>query len=309
VRGSEIAADLSQNLATRGAQIVAAVSAGQYVPPSFTTLVLQGAAGGTLEVQVMDDALQLGEESDFFRPNVNYNDHETIAALLGLVMLTPKVADARFAAGAKWQATTMEPLTSNAQMLAHSEMVSERAAQAGAAPGELYGQSGKLWVSSSRLDAKKYADGWAVNYGFYTWPPAAPEPVGTPGPKPAETSLAGTTVWQEPGMAHNRNHVDYSQVFVAMQPTGVLRLPGETPCAVELAAVAMDPATFGLIATAPTTIRPAQGADERGLTCAAPPPGTPKKKNNGGEGARGLVALAALAALLALLARHRKARR
>jgi hypothetical protein len=306
VRGSEIAAGLSDDLATRGAQIVAHVRAGHYVEPEFSTLTLDGDNGQSLEVQVMRDALKLGQPSDFFRPNVSYNEHETIAQLLGLVMLTAKVADAKWAAGYKWQAVTMEPLSSTAQMLRHSEDVSASAANAGAAPGDLYGQSGKLWISSSRLNADKYAEGLAVNYGLYTWPPSPAAPQGTPGPKPADTPLAETTVWQQPGMAHNRNHVDYSQIFTGMRPTGVFVSPGQAACGVELAAVAENSETFRLLANAPTVIRPATagGVEAGGLSCRVPP--TVGKKKNG---SRGLLALAILAVLLGLVARQNERKR
>ena len=198
------------------------VRAGNFVAPEFRSLSLPHptdplVVGG---VRVMADALHLGEPGDSMRVTVSHRTAQAIADLLGLRLMTTRVADARDKASVpkiepQFLATEGAP-SDVTHMVMHSKAID---AAAGKSPLTI-GTPGKLWINSKRLSnpaGERFGKQTAINYGGYTKGQATPQ--GTAGPRPAVGGIAGTrNVWQQPGGAHDVDHVDESQTFLAMQP-------------------------------------------------------------------------------------------
>ncbi len=190
--------------AEREARLLALVEAGQYVHRWFALqLSIQGR---TIELEVSEDALAVGDEADSVRINVNATTAQRIADKLGALLLTPKLSDLiHREANCRLAPSTRPPgptMASTAEMVAHSRSVDLKKAAAGGRG--LCSNVGKDWVLTNRLLG--HADR-AANYGWQVAQSQYP------------ATLAGLYVLQPIGLAHNRFHVDYSQVWRGVRAT------------------------------------------------------------------------------------------
>ena len=168
--------------AEREARLLALVEAGQYVHRWFALqLSIQGR---TIELEVSEDALAVGDEADSVRINVNATTAQRIADKLGALLLTPKLSDLiHREANCRLAPSTRAPgptMASTAEMVAHSRSVDLKKAAAGGRG--LCSNVGKDWVLTNRLlwQAER-----AANYGWLArsavsissnlgWPVCAP---------------------------------------------------------------------------------------------------------------------------------------
>lgn len=164
-------------------------------------------------IPVMTDALKMGG----VRINVDFLTAQRIADVLGVVLLTPKVSDLiHQQSGVKILPSNMPWLDpkhfdargKNVQgMIEHSQAVDKKIATINDLPKKwergwndlLVNNPGKYWVTTKRNWEEK---NMGANYGWYT-------------PYESDGMIQGP----RPGLKHNINHVDYSQVFRAMGPT------------------------------------------------------------------------------------------
>jgi hypothetical protein len=168
----------------------------------------------------------LGEPDDFLRVNATMRGEQSIADLLRMSLITPKIADLiRAQSRVQIEPRTQTPdskMGYTSRMVRHSQAVTDAvlaATKHWPEPGtlEMVGRQqlglvsgvGKDWVLTNRLAGKP---GLAANYGWHTKArpnPAAPKngPFRSPG---------GGYMWQTVGTAHNTKHVDYSQIVRLM---------------------------------------------------------------------------------------------
>lgn len=147
---------------------------------------------------VASDALCVGTKDGFVRINVCHDSAQKIADFTGLALPTTKVSDlihqqATVLALPRTQ-TPDSRMADTSRMVKHSQAVS-------AALGSLEGNGlassvGKDWVLTNRLVGRPEK---AANYGWHI-------------PKSAMKGPGGMPVLQPLGLAHDRMHVDYSQV-------------------------------------------------------------------------------------------------
>ncbi|WP_438021877.1 hypothetical protein [Sorangium sp. So ce233] len=141
------------------------------------------------------DALRIGDAEDSVRINASARTTQRLADLLECAMLTTRLCDL------VWEQASVrippcigapDPTMANtSRMLEHHRRVEERVAgRAG-----LIENVGKHWVLTNRLAGSRDR---AANYGWYD-------------PKAAHRH-GQHTLWQPPGLAHDLDHVDYSQV-------------------------------------------------------------------------------------------------
>lgn len=137
---------------------------------------------------VFSDALKV----DGVRVNVTAEEAQRAADLLGACLTTPRIEDLI------WQraAVRIPAFPGDVTRKTAAEHSAEIDAAIGGRPG-LVATVGKSWVLSNRLSPLA-----ACNYGWHT--SAAPYRAAT---------LAGVSVWQQPGYRHNPRHRDYSQTL------------------------------------------------------------------------------------------------
>ncbi len=235
-----------------------------------SSVTIAGAAH-TLDFDVMEDSLAVGDDSDWIRVSMSprtmqhladtwtspvYLCTSRIADLIALnaeVRIPCMVMSARPDIGSAHMSDTWVMLEYN------RSIETARAGRAG-----LLSDAGKYWVASSRLGtaAKPTAvtggsEPASANYGFFVvdakgnYAPKGPmgSHVGTGG---WSHGPGGMAVWQNVGLAHNLDHCDYSQTcrFVGRMGT----LDGAT--AVDLQDIASDPALAALVSDeGPTLMR------------------------------------------------------
>lgn len=197
----------------------------------------------TAWISVSRDALRVGVPGDSVRVSVTALTAQHVADMLGVLLATPKIDDAAWAAAD----VRLEPVFVQdsqqrarfdlAAMEIHSTTIDHRMATAGAGEGDLVRGVGKGWDMS-----KLIGPGNAVNYGF---PTSKPTGAGGRAPWPAATKL-GARVWQPPGNKHNRKHADYSQTLTLVERAARIEGPsGES--AADVVALASDASTAALV--------------------------------------------------------------
>ena len=226
----------------REARILRAVTDGHYVPPIWWPLHVTF-RGHTGTVFVAQDALQLGEPGDCIRVNVTPATAQRIADQLGCILPTTKLLDDCYrqatakaepqlqpSDGIKRVASGYSPsMDDTAAMLRHDRAVTDALSK----QQGLVCNVGKHWVLSNRLLQQSTTDplGTACNYGWFT--KTAPY-----------RTASGLLAWQTLGAAHNRAHVDYSQVVQLVQQSmvvdGVTRSIFEVGADPELAGIISD---------------------------------------------------------------------
>ncbi|AKT38807.1 uncharacterized protein CMC5_029530 [Chondromyces crocatus] len=154
----------------------------------------------TVVLFVSADALRLGDEHASVRVTVSARTTQRIADALGCVLPTTKICDLIWEQAAVKLAPCIQSpdkaMGYTSRMIQHHDRVEK--ARAGR-PG-LIENVGKHWVLTNRLASKRDA---SANYGWYDH--RAPY-------------LSGKhRVWQPLGLAHNLDHVDYSQVVRLVQ--------------------------------------------------------------------------------------------
>lgn len=176
----------------REASILEAVEQGNYDPIDWVPIRIPFDSGRELCIQVAEDALSI----DGVRVNVTMTTMQRIVDVLGHAFPTSKISDLIHSnATVVARACTQKPDASMAytsRMIKHSEAVE---AQIGTRVG-LASTVGKDWVLTNRLCGRPDK---SANYGWHD--------------KAASyTSVGGLKLWQPLGTAHDRWHVDYSQV-------------------------------------------------------------------------------------------------
>jgi hypothetical protein len=160
--------------------------------------------GRTIDIEVSEDALAIGGASDAVRVTVNATTAQLIADHLDALLLTPLVSDRIYERAAvviepSPQAPTSD-MGSTARMVLHSRAVDAKKRAAGGTG--LTANAGKDWVLTNRLLGRPSL---SANYGWHV----------------KHSQFAGVTpgvrVLQPLGTAHNRFHVDYSQVWRGMR--------------------------------------------------------------------------------------------
>ncbi|EYF01390.1 hypothetical protein [Chondromyces apiculatus] len=149
---------------------------------------------------VSADALRVGDEQGSVRVSVSARTAQRIADLLGCVLPTTKVCDLIWEqAAVKLKPCIQKPdgaMGYTSRMIQHHTKV--EAAYAGRQG--LIENVGKHWVLTNRLAGTRNV---SANYGWYD--EAAPRKFGA------------HKMWQTLGLAHNLDHVDYSQVMRLVQ--------------------------------------------------------------------------------------------
>ena len=224
MRGTEIAASLPANAsAQREQMILDHVKAGHAilrwtpitidVPPYRATFY------------VTAEPLMLGESwEDAFYPGVNAQTMQRIADYYNATLLTPQLVDQIWAQAQvridPFIATAGDAqMASTARFLQHSELVKNRLRPLKAGRSALVSNVGKYWVVNAATSLGKTVSGQpaAVNYGFFASRAGANQT--------ASGSARDTSVVQNPGLAHNQLHVDYSQVVMLVARAVELCVP------------------------------------------------------------------------------------
>lgn len=194
MRGSEIVAALPEAPGrTRQATILEAVRAGHVVLDWSPIEVRDDRR--VLRFSVSSDVLRLGEPCDSVRVAVTCRTHRLIAEELGCLLPTPRISDLVWLrADVRLGVYTQRPGPAMARKTAflrhHQQLDAELAGRTGLVT------AGKDWVLCRRLAT---APGRAANYGWHL----------ARGGRPGVT--AGARVVQPLGLAHDLDHVDYSQ--------------------------------------------------------------------------------------------------
>jgi hypothetical protein len=179
--------------------ILAAVREGRTAPITWVEVQSEhGARKATLFVSA--DALRIGDGESSVRVNASARTMQRIADLLGCVLPTTKICDLIWEqAAVRLSPCIQKPdaaMGYTSRMLQHHCGVEEaRAGREG-----LIENVGKHWVITNRL---ANARNLAANYGWFD--PRAPHASGA------------LKLWQPLGLAHNLDHVDYSQVVRLVQ--------------------------------------------------------------------------------------------
>ena len=181
--------------------LIELVKAGEYLPIQWCAF-RSSHKGHNAIILCTADALQVGTSEDSLRINVTHTGAQRIADILGLRLPTTKIADLiHQEATVRITPCTQTPdarMADTSRMYQHSRAVGAKTK----GRGGLTSTVGKDWVLTNRLKGKpdKGANfGWHVEKGSYYSP-------------------GGLPVLQPLGLAHNRHHVDYSQVLRLIHP-------------------------------------------------------------------------------------------
>lgn len=254
----------------REAAILGAYNAG-FTRSSTWSTIRSTAAGHTLDLDVMDDCLAVGDDTDWIRVSMSPRTQQAIAdgwpspgvylctskiadliAINAVVRIAPQIMSARKDIGTDHMSETW--------VMAEYQKQIEAARQGRLG---LLSDAGKFWVASPRLGSAaspaKLADGQlaSANYGFFVLDASgnlAPRgPVGSHvGTGGWSHGPGGLAVWQNVGLAHNLDHADYSQTCRLVGRRAVL--DGTTD--VDLQTIASDPALCALVSDeGPVTLR------------------------------------------------------
>ena len=138
----------------RESRLLELVSAKHFVH-NWASLAVQH-SGHTIELEVSEDALAIGDATDNVRINVMATTAQRIADHLDALLLTPRLADLiREHAAVKLSPSNRTPgpqMASLAWMIEHSRAVDQKKAASGSSG--LVSNAGKDWVLSNRLLAQ-----------------------------------------------------------------------------------------------------------------------------------------------------------
>ncbi|MFT3764736.1 MAG: N-acetylmuramoyl-L-alanine amidase [Minicystis sp.] len=168
---------------------------------------------GDLIVTVASDALEapLGDQASLRLP-VSYQDAIEICRGLDCVSPTLGIFDAMFAqAKAQLPLANLPPgpdLDSIGYTIEFNRRIDAALAKRGTAPGDLVAGAWKLWLLHANLDVSPFRPHGSVNRGF--WDPSQRPP----------------RFIQQAGIAHNDQHVDYSQVLQPVKRTARVAATG-----------------------------------------------------------------------------------
>jgi hypothetical protein len=210
VTGTDFLRSLPQHAGQeRERAILDAVRNGAQVPPKWAAIFAEK-DDHALVVYVMSDALRIGTPQDSFRINASARTAQQIADVTGCLLPTTRLCDLIWEQAAVRIAPSIggagADMADTARMLAHSASV-ERLIQG--RPG-LVENVGKNWVLTNKLVGHP---GRAANYGWFDT--SAPYSSGPNG-------HGKHRLWQPLGLAHDLNHVDYSQTVRLVHPRCLL---------------------------------------------------------------------------------------
>lgn len=240
--GGSFGATMPTSIAGGDAAIIAAVRDG-FGNIQWSTVTSER-NGHTGIFTVMRRALSIGPDSDRFIVSMSFNGAQGVAQQIGARMLTSKLADliwqqASLRVGVLNHSNWVQDGTmgNQARMREQSALLQAKTGNAGG----LIANEGKHWVVTARNWTPPQGTGVekpqgslssrhnGANYGWYA------DNATSVGP-------GGLKVFQSVGLAHDRNHRDYSQLVVlAMNPCIVDGFP------TTLDAVIRDPVLSALI--------------------------------------------------------------
>ena len=233
MKGSEFAASLPvgrtpDELAAREVLILDAVTSGSARVDWTPVEIVSGS--DRLVVEVINPAVMIGEDDDWFLPSSTARTQALIAEHLDAYLLTPHVADWVWRNAPR----RLEPETNGSwqdQTMAHTKWMrfhSDAVLKQLGGSHQLCADPGKLWVITRKVLANP---GLAANYGWHVYrahdPPA---------------NAWANRVIQSVGHRHNDQHVDYSQTIRLMKSEALLN--GEV---IDLEEVAGDHARAHLV--------------------------------------------------------------
>jgi N-acetyl-anhydromuramyl-L-alanine amidase AmpD len=200
MKGSEFVATLPVDPTPQREKAIFDAVTGGAAHVSWVPLTIS-AGGHEATVYVTEDVVGVGDASDWVRVNVNMTTAQYIADRLGAVLPTAKLSDIIFQAAAfRLTPCLQKPdaaMAKTPRMLRHhTEVEAKRAGRTG-----LVSTVGKDWVITDKL--KGHPDR-AANYGWH------------------DKRAPNGKLWQGVGLAHNRFHVDYSQVLRLVRRTLVV---------------------------------------------------------------------------------------
>jgi len=179
----------------REGAILEAIFGGDVATVEWAELVSEH-NGHNATLFVTTDALRVGDDEDSLRVTVSPRSAQRIADKFGCMLLTPHICDLVWEqAAVRLTPSIQKPdalMGNTSRMVLHNKTIE----------GKLAGRKGlienvgKHWVLTNRLTSKP---GSAANYGWFD--DAAPGQSGK------------HKLWQTLGLAHNLEHVDYSQVI------------------------------------------------------------------------------------------------
>lgn len=227
--------------------ILAAVKAGAtYVP--WTTLISTW-EGHHAQITVSADVLALGNAEDWVRVSLSHTTAQHIADFFQALLPTTRISDLLFQqAQVRLTPCLQSPdaaMAATSRMLRHHEEVEgKRQGRTG-----LVSTVGKDWVVTNRLQGHPER---AANYGWH------------------DAGAPHGTLWQPLGLAHNRFHVDYSQVVRLVKRS--MRVDGVNHDMVD---VLRDPTLAGLVSDEGVIPLWRLAAVPEGSPLAAPAPRAP----------------------------------
>ena len=207
------------DIVAREAAILQFINSSSYLPINLISIPVSF-DGHVAVIKVMSDALMIGEPDSFIRINMSMSGERKVAQVLGMSLMTPKVADLAYkAADIKIEPCTQTPdakMAYTSRMIKHSNDINTRVvgkthnmdpSLIGSCQVGCIADVGKDWVLSNRITNVNVA----TNYGWRTAVKPNPAHLGN-GPFSGPDGF----MWQTLGAAHNTQHVDYSQVVRLM---------------------------------------------------------------------------------------------
>ena len=163
--------------------------------------------------RVFDDALKI----EGVRINVSARLQQQIADHMGCMLMTPKLADLRFAQAktvlkphTRWDKTGGRWMSTKEWMKWHSEQIDKDLAEMGYKSG-LIDTVGKHWIIDKTLVTRARMPGQAINYGWHYKGNIAGVPKSLP---VTYKDMPGVKMIQSMGYFHDMQHQDYSQICV-----------------------------------------------------------------------------------------------
>lgn len=198
--------------------IIEIVKSGDYVKPQFGRIDYVW-KGMKCTIYVMTDALKINTTRGTFRVATCYRTAQSIADLLGISLLTPRISDLRYLNAAQkitpcilsGDKKSLSTMTLTTTMIHHSQLIDQKASANG-----IISSVGKDWVICKRLGEFKDR---GANYGWH-------DPKGMSRKTTPEgvnlrlwqtTGQAGLPLKERKPLPHNLDHSDYSQTFVGMR--------------------------------------------------------------------------------------------